>query len=66
MEGVIITQKGIYSLYNFVTDNFKEYDLDILNIALIYINILQGRIQGGGGGGGGGHPVHAPLKLDKI
>jgi hypothetical protein len=25
---VIITQEGIYSLYNFVTDNFKEYDID--------------------------------------
>jgi hypothetical protein len=26
---VIITQEGIYSLYNFVlTDNFKEYELD--------------------------------------
>jgi hypothetical protein len=25
---LVVTQEGIYSLYNFVTDNFKEYDLD--------------------------------------
>ena len=28
LKGNNITQEGIYSLYNFVTDNFKEYDLD--------------------------------------
>jgi hypothetical protein len=28
VETLNITQEGIYSLYNFVTDNFKEYDLD--------------------------------------
>jgi hypothetical protein len=28
LQKVIITQEGIYSLYNFVTDNFKEYDLE--------------------------------------
>ena len=27
-KGNNITQEGIYSLHNFVTDNFKEYDLD--------------------------------------
>ena len=27
-KGNNITQEGIYSQYNFVTDNFKEYDLD--------------------------------------
>ena len=28
LKGNNITQEGIYSLYNCVTDNFKEYDLD--------------------------------------
>jgi hypothetical protein len=25
---ILLQEEGIYSLYNFVTDNFKEYDLD--------------------------------------
>jgi hypothetical protein len=37
LKGNNITQEGIYSLYNFVRDNFKEYDLDTEYIN--YINI---------------------------
>jgi hypothetical protein len=32
----ILFTQGIYSLYNFVTDNFKEYDLDTEYFLNIY------------------------------
>ena len=40
LKGNNITQEGIYSLYNFVTDNFKEYDFDTEYCLNIYITPL--------------------------
>jgi hypothetical protein len=48
-KGNNITQEGIYSLHNFVTDNFKEYDLDTeycLNIYKYFV--YESRDMSGG------------------
>ena len=36
LKGNNITQEGIYSLYNSIADNFKEYDLDTKYCLNIY------------------------------
>ena len=36
LKGNNITQEGIYSLYNSIADNFKEYDLDTEYCVNIY------------------------------
>jgi hypothetical protein len=36
LKGINITQEGIYSLYNSIADNFKEYDLDTEYFLNIY------------------------------